>query len=191
MDLFEDKDPESNINFIPCLSWVCRGVAKPVPDRVKLTTEELSAVISQTKKDLAEIEDESDTEAGAAPEQSDYKPNEKKDKTEQEIMEEYDLADYDDEEETPEGGSKLLGLGDLTAFSDPRQDPYLAQMDKDVGEEDEEDREDFNIRSTDNLILAGHVEGDSSSLEVRVRFYGHFITKTVLCSVSGLCLQRC
>ena len=34
-------------------------------------------------------------------------------------------------------------------------------------EEDDEDREDFNIRSTDNLILAGHVEGDSSSLEVR------------------------
>ena len=168
MELFEDKDPESNINFIPCLTWVSRGVAKTVPDRVKLTTEELSAVISQTKKDLAEIEDDSETEDGAATEQSDYKPNEKKDKTEQEIMEEYDLADYDDEEETPEGGSKLLGLGDLTAFSDPRQDPYLAQMDKDLGEEDEEDREDFNIRSTDNLILAGHVEGDSSSLEVRV-----------------------
>ena len=166
MDLFEDKDPESNINFIPCLTWVCRGVAKPVPDRVKLTTEELSAVISQTKKDLAEIEEEA--EDGEAAEPSDYKPNEKKDKTEQEIMDEYDLADYDDEEETPEGGSKLLGLGDLTAFSDPRQDPYLAEMDKDLGEEDDEDREDFNIRSTDNLILAGHVEGDSSSLEVRV-----------------------
>ena len=62
----------------------------------------------------------------------------------------------------------LLGLGDLTAFADPREDPYLAAMDRDVGEEDEEDVEDFNIRSTDNLILAGHVEGDSSMLEVYV-----------------------
>ena len=169
MDLFEEKDPESNINFIPCLTWVCRGVAKPVPDRVKLTTEELSAVINQTKKDLAEIENESDNEEGGGqtePEQSDYKPNEKKDKTEQEIMDEYNLEDYDDEADAPEGGAKLLGLGDLTAFSDPRQDPYLSQMDKDIGEEDDEDRDDFNIRSTDNLILAGHVEGDSSTLEV-------------------------
>ena len=163
MDLVDEKDPESHINFIPCLTWVRRGVAKPVPDRVKLTTEELSAVINQTKKDLADIENESDTEEA---EQSDYKPSEKKDKTEQEIMDEYDLADYDEEEDSPEGGAKLLGLGDLTAFSDPRQDPYLAQMDKDIGEEDEEDRDDFNIRSTDNLILAGHVEGDSSTLEV-------------------------
>ena len=163
MSLFDEKDPESNINFVPCLTWVRRGVAKPIPDRVKLTTEELSAVISQTKKDLADIENESDNEDG---ETSDYKPNEKKDKTEQEIMDEYDLADYDDEEENPEGGAKLLGLGDLTAFSDPRQDPYLAQMDKDIGEEDDEDRDDFNIRSTDNLVLAGHVEGDSSTLEV-------------------------
>ena len=163
MDLVDEKDPESHINFIPCLPWVRRGVAKPVPDRVKLTTEELSAVINQTKKDLADIENESDTEEA---EQSDYKPSEKKDKTEQEIMDEYDLADYDEEEDSPEGGAKLLGLGDLTAFSDPRQDPYLAQMDKDIGEEDEEDRDDFNIRSTDNLILAGHVEGDSSTLEV-------------------------
>ena len=181
MDLFEDKDPESNINFIPCLTWVCRGVAKPVPDRVKLTTEELSAVISQTKKDLAEIEDESETEDGA--EQSDYKPNEKKDKTEEEIMAEYDLADYDDEEEKPGGGSNLLGLGDLTAFSDPREDPYLAQMDKDLGEEDEEEREDFNIRSTDNLILAGHVEGDSSSLEVRINELKLVINETGLSQV--------
>ena len=66
MDLFDEKDPESNINFIPCLSWVCRGVAKPIPDRVKLTTEELSAVINQTKKDLAEIENESGNEEGEA-----------------------------------------------------------------------------------------------------------------------------
>ena len=41
-------------------------------------------------------------------------------------------------------------------------------MDRDAGEEDEEDREDFMIRGTDNLLLAGHVEGDSSTLEVYV-----------------------
>jgi hypothetical protein len=31
------------------VTWVRRGVAKPEPERVKLTQEELAAVISQTK----------------------------------------------------------------------------------------------------------------------------------------------
>ena len=168
MDFMEDDEKSgSHINFIPCVTWVRRGVAKPVPERVKLTTEELAAVINQTKNDLAELENDSDAE-DAKDAVSDKKSSEKKDKTEEDIIDEYGLADYDDEQETPEGGSKLLGLGDLTAFADPREDPYLSQLDKDVGAEDEEDIEDFNIRSTDNLILAGHVDGDSSTLEVYV-----------------------
>jgi len=80
-------------------------------------------------------------------------------------MAEYGLDDYDNEEEE-EGEAHLIGLGDLTEFADPRQDPYLSTMDKDFGDDDEEDVEDFKIRGTDNLILAGHVEGDSSTLEV-------------------------
>ena len=108
-----------------------------------------------------ELENDSDTEDAV----SDKKSSEKKDKTKEYKIDEYGLADYDDEQETPEGGSKLLGLGDLTAFTDPREDPYLSQLDKDVGAEDEED---FNIRSTDNLILAGHVDGDSSTLEIYI-----------------------
>jgi len=163
----DDEKSGSHINFIPCVTWVRRGVSKPVPERVKLSPEELAAVINQTKNDLAELENDSDTE-DTKESVSDKKSSEKKDKTEEDIIDEYGLADYDDEQETPEGGSKLLGLGDLTAFADPREDPYLSQLDKDVGAEDEEDIEDFNIRSTDNLIIAGHVDGDSSTLEVYV-----------------------
>ena len=137
----DDEKSGSHINFIPCVTWVRRGVAKPVPERVKLTTEELAAVINQTKNDLAELENDSDTE-DAKDTVSDKKTSEKKDKTEEDIIDEYGLADYDDEQETPEGGSKLLGLGDLTAFADPREDPYLSQLDKDVGAEDEEDIEE-------------------------------------------------
>ena len=40
---------DSKINFIPCVTWVRRGVAKPEPERVKLTKEELLEVIQQTK----------------------------------------------------------------------------------------------------------------------------------------------
>ena len=108
MDFDDDEKSGSHINFIPCVTWVRRGVAKPVPERVKLTTEELAAVINQTKNDLAELENDSDNEE-AKTEASEVKVSEKKDKTEEDIIDEYGLADYDEEEETPEGGSKHSG----------------------------------------------------------------------------------
>lgn len=49
-----------------------------------------------------------------------------------------------------------------------QDDPYLSAMDREVGEDDQEDKEDFQIRGTDNLIVVGHVEGVSSTLEVYV-----------------------
>ena len=100
MDFMEDDEKTgSHINFIPCVTWVRRGVAKPVPERVKLTTEELAAVINQTKNDLAELENDSDTEDTKV---SDKKSSEKKDKTEEDIIDEYGLDDYD------ESGAKQL-----------------------------------------------------------------------------------
>ena len=72
-------------------------------------------------------------------------------KTDDEIALKYGLDDYDEEEEN--GDIPLLGLGDLTSFADPSEDPYLSTMDREVGEDDKEDKEDFKIRSTDNLIV--------------------------------------
>merc|ERR1740131_667133 len=88
-----------------------------------------------------------------------------KEKSEEDIAAEYGLDDYDEEED---GSNNMLGLGDLTSFSDPSEDPYLSTMDREIGEDDQEDLEDFQIRGTDNLIVCGHVEGDSSSLEIYV-----------------------
>jgi len=171
----------SNINFIPCLTWVRRGVAKPDPERVKLTTEELSSVIQQTKKSIEELEEDGDdgddkenVDGENVKEENDIKMEndikEKEDtrveKTEAEIAAEYGLDDYDDEEEG--GAAALLGVGDLTTFANPADDPYLSAMDQQLGEEDEEDQEDFKIRGTDNMIVAAHVEGDSATLEVYV-----------------------
>merc|ERR1712226_1182328 len=53
---------------------------------------------------------------------------EKMDKTEAEVAAEYGLDDYDEEEEG--GAAPLLGLGDLTTFADPSEDPYLSAMDR-------------------------------------------------------------
>jgi len=73
------------------------------------------------------------------------------------------LDDYDDEDEKEK---KLFGLGDLAVFGDPREDPYLNENLED--EDEREDIEDFRIRGTDNLLLTGHVEGESATLDVYV-----------------------
>lgn len=45
----DDEQERSDIDFVPCLTWVRRGVAKPEPEKVKLTKEELREIIEQTK----------------------------------------------------------------------------------------------------------------------------------------------
>ena len=93
---------------------------------MKLTTEELSTVIAQQKNSLKEQEEEEEDGAGEGEgevkmEGDDVKvkvEKEEKDKTEEDIMKEYGLEDYDEEEEG--GEANLLGLGDLTSFADPK-----------------------------------------------------------------------
>jgi len=208
MEGFLDMEKtEPSINFIPCVTWVRRGVAKPNPERLQLTAEELAAVIKQTKKNIKEVEEVGDAEvkdeikeelldeeeemktevsqAMAVAEQIKEEKIEVKDefkkeikyeamdgvlkeedgRTDKDIAAEYGLDDYDDEGEV---SNHLLGLGDLAEFADPSEDPYLRQTDLDVLAEEQEDLEDFQIRATDNLLVCGHVEGDSSSLEVYV-----------------------
>ena len=101
------------------------------------------------------------------------------------IEQRYNLTNYDDEDdgdadddlENEETGGRddLLGLADLTVHASNAEDPYL---DANAGDQDSEDeRENMEIRSTDNLLLIGHVAGDAPLLEVHVHneedFYPH------------------
>ncbi|XP_023331435.1 periodic tryptophan protein 1 homolog, partial [Eurytemora carolleeae] len=124
-------------------------------------------IIIYFQGEIADIDEDSSDEKENIADGEDsptVKTEGKKDKTDQDIEDEYGLNEYDDEEDGIDS-KKLFGLGDLTVFADPGEDPYLDQEQPD---EDEEDVEDFKIRGTDNLILAGHVEGDSATLEVYV-----------------------
>ena len=103
------------------------SILRPDPEHVKLTSEELSSVIAQQKNNLKEQEEEEEGAEGAI-ENAEVagdevkvkveKEEEGKEKTEDDIMKEYGLEDYDQEEEG--GEANLLGLGDLTSFADPK-----------------------------------------------------------------------
>lgn len=168
----EEDVEQASLNFIPCLAWIRRGVAKLNPEKVELTKEELEALIGKTKGDLAELDEEDKEENEEDKDEMDEGETGDNDDTEKidekvdsnmdedaKIAAEYGLDDYDDDDD-----NVLMGIESLTVFSDEKQDPYVTKPE----DEDSEEEDDFNLLPTDNLIAVGHVEGDAAILEIYV-----------------------
>lgn len=146
MDLEALANTESNINFIPCLKWVKRGVAKANPEKVQLTKEELVQIINDTKSklQLADQEGESST---------------RNQETSDNIDEEFSLDKYDEEDENT--GLQQLGIHNIAEM------PASAEENFD-DEDDDSEKDDDIIKPSDNLLLVGRVNGDASILEVYI-----------------------
>ncbi|CAL8242188.1 unnamed protein product [Merluccius merluccius] len=158
-----------------CVGWVKRGVSKETPDKVELSQEELQRIIAEAKEELGEVEEEE--EEGDSGMAGDQEPVGGEEEEEEEVEEEdenkadkeeqkdelaqYGLDQYD-EEDTVTGnlGDSLAGL---TVFSSNEQDPYIT-----IKDTDQYEREDFQIKPNDNLLLAGRAEKDCCNLEVYV-----------------------
>ena len=114
-------------------------------------------IIIYFQGEIADIDEDSSDEKENIADGEDsptVKTEGKKDKTDQDIEDEYGLNEYDDEEDGIDS-KKLFGLGDLTVFADPGEDPYLDQEQPD---EDEEDVEDFKIRYTIFIFKNSYLE---------------------------------
>ncbi|TRZ01782.1 hypothetical protein DNTS_025604 [Danionella cerebrum] len=150
---------------ITCVGWVRRGVAKETPDKVELSKEELKRIIVEAKEELGDLDEEEDdkdleiSEEVSAP-VAEAKEEEIKVKTkddEEDELAEYELEKYDEEDiATSNLGDSLAGL---SVFGTNEEDPYITIKDT---------REDFQIKPSDNLILAGRAEKDCCNLEIYV-----------------------
>uniref|UniRef100_A0A6M2DNG7 Putative wd40 domain protein n=1 Tax=Xenopsylla cheopis TaxID=163159 RepID=A0A6M2DNG7_XENCH len=148
-----------NINFVPCVCFVKRGVAKTNPDKVQLTKEELAEIINKAKE---EIDDKSENENSDA----EMATDENKENGTTTMEDEFKLEDYDKNKELP---SSVLGIGSIALIGDAETESYFNKRDRDDDVDDSDsEAEDDIIKSDDNLILVGHVEGDSSILEVYI-----------------------
>ncbi|XP_044198932.1 periodic tryptophan protein 1 homolog [Thunnus albacares] len=156
---------------ITCVAWVKRGVAKETPDKVELSQEELQRIITEAKQELGEqvAEDEEEDDEGIAADTNDITPDvagapedeSEERKEEEDELAEYGLDKYDEEDNvTANLGDSLAGL---TVFSSNEEDPYITLKDTDQYE-----REDFQIKPNDNLILAGRAEKDCCNLEIYI-----------------------
>ncbi|XP_076274450.1 periodic tryptophan protein 1 homolog [Rhynchophorus ferrugineus] len=134
-----ENNSETNINFVPCLKWVKKGVASTTPSNVQLSKNELVQIINDTKEKLNIATNNESMEA---------------DNNE----DEFNLAEYDNEDENQT--AHALGIHSLAELPTEAEDHF--------SESDDSEKEDDIIKTTDNLILVGHVEGDAAVLEVYV-----------------------
>uniref|UniRef100_A0A8C5HLE3 Periodic tryptophan protein 1 homolog n=1 Tax=Gouania willdenowi TaxID=441366 RepID=A0A8C5HLE3_GOUWI len=155
---------------ITCVSWVKRGVAKETPDKVELSQDELQRIIAEAKDELGELaaEEEEDEDEGVSLEQNPSQESDEAErdenqqsKDEEDELAEYGLDKYDEEDTvTANLGDSLAGL---TVFSCNEEDPYIT-----IKDTAQYEREDFQIKPSDNLILAGKAEKDCCNLEIFV-----------------------
>ncbi|KRT82198.1 WD40 domain-containing protein [Oryctes borbonicus] len=136
-----DLESESKINFIPCIRWVKQGVAKTNPEKVQLTKEELVQIINETKSKLQIAESEESTSGNASTT----------------VDDEFKLEHYDDEEENDNNPLGVASLAELPT-----------EAEENFSDSDDSEKEDERLKIDDNLILAGRVDGDASSLEIYV-----------------------
>lgn len=149
-------------NFISCLSWIKRGVAKSNPDRVQLTTEELRKLIEEEEQNIKRKSSKTDAENKGNDEEDASAINDDDDDG-VDVLAKYDLDQYDNEEE--DESNPAVNIANLTVFACNQDDPYITLKDT---ENDPEEEENYQIRPDDNLIAVGKVEGDAVTLEIYV-----------------------
>lgn len=138
------------MNFVPCLAWVPRGVAKATPQKVKLLSEQLKELIEKGAPD-SNVDGMGDMDDGKVEEPDD------------DITAKYGLDTYDDEEDT---AAQVGSLAGLAVFANNADDPYL---DPEDDEDSEDEIDNFTIRPTDNLIAVARVDEDTcATVEVYV-----------------------
>lgn len=156
------------MNFVPCVTWVGRSKAASTPHKLQLSPEELKRLVDETKK-LSEQsfpEEETDEEENSADER-DQENEEELEKNDENAADDddfdsrYNLDSYDnDDEQNP-----VFRINDLAVHVDNHDDEYITDGES---EGDLEEKEDYQIKDSDNLLISGHIEEQSSVLEIHV-----------------------
>lgn len=157
--------------MLTCGVWVRRGIAKEVPDKVALTEDDLKQLLDNTKEKIKGIEDtdgqDLDDEKlsilnSNVSDKNDSNVKEEMNEDEDsdaEIRAEYGLDGYDEEGTLMDGA----GMSGLMYFKSNDDDPYI-----DIKDMDDDEKNDFLIKSDDNLFVVGKMEEDYSCLDVYV-----------------------
>ncbi|KAJ7623388.1 WD40-repeat-containing domain protein [Roridomyces roridus] len=172
-------------SLISAVSWVRRGVAAQHPEKYVLDENELERVSALARIQLedARVELERAHEAaksmglGAEGEEADDADEadwvdeededamdvDPKPKRNADDLTEYNLDDYDDDAKTAPVGP-FSNIKGLTFYRDNQDDPYITMKEDDADDE----REELEVRPSDNLLVVAKTEDEISQLEIYV-----------------------
>nr|CAB3265325.1 periodic tryptophan protein 1 homolog [Phallusia mammillata] len=183
MEVDEQSGPGGSSQIF-CLRWIKREAAKPVPDKILLSNDELKQAIEDGS--AIKQESESDQSDASEPESENLnKPTEEYDD-----LKEFDLDNYDNEE----ADGNDLGLSSLVVFASNDDDPYIVSN-KDVSDESENEmleNEALKLNQDDNLLVCGRCERDCSLLEIHVynqKTHDFYMHHDIPLSSAPLCME--
>lgn len=162
------------MSIISSTSWVPRGYASEFPVQYDFDDAEMERIagLARLQLDEAKAQDESsgdeqeEEEPSAVAALKADKKDEDGDLAADEDLKEYDLEHYDDEEEDEgETMGMFSNIKTLTYHENDERDPYISLP---TQEEEDEERQEWQVYPTDNLILATRTEEELSTLEVYV-----------------------
>ncbi|KAK2738509.1 hypothetical protein FQN57_007024 [Myotisia sp. PD_48] len=184
------------MSMITATAWVRRGAAAQFPEKYEIDEEEINRIsklaqvqLENARSDLraAREENESDEEEMKdvheeaegeveAGEGSKKKGKGKEVKTdakatdEDDVLKEYDMDHYDSDPVNEEGEEvTMFGNIQSLAYHQPHEkDPYLVLPENEDPDDSDNEREELQILTSDNLLLAGKVEDEVAHLEVYV-----------------------
>uniref|UniRef100_A0A914ZBI6 Periodic tryptophan protein 1 n=1 Tax=Parascaris univalens TaxID=6257 RepID=A0A914ZBI6_PARUN len=154
----------SSVALVPDIVWIKRGVAKHIPEKVKLNPEELRELIQGGETETNEQSegeqpiDDGDTERPSTGDLRGSAPDSEVDESQD--VDDQRMDKYDEEDQT--GRNAMVGIA---AFTSPLEDPYITRY---VDSDEEEDKEEFEIKPDDNLVAVAKINKGEFGLEVYV-----------------------
>ncbi|CAI5714741.1 unnamed protein product [Peronospora destructor] len=163
--------------MISALIWVPKGASRRIPEKLKLTDDEmkmLSEVAIEEEEEQSAMEEAMEAEDAAAEAQQ---SQDEKDSTG--LPASFKMNDYDEEDDDA-AIRNYIGAGAGAIEDDEEEDEVdgMASDDGNVAMQDEEnddqddeldiDKEDVEIRPTDSVIVVASTEENFSNLEVQV-----------------------
>ncbi|EFO92992.1 hypothetical protein CRE_10119 [Caenorhabditis remanei] len=147
------------------LSWIQRGVAKEIPDKIKLNDEELKKLIegaipesTDNDTDGEDGEEESDHEKPKGIRGKDVEMKDEESEFEKKYMQGYNEKETD--EEAGEDGMKGIAM-----YSTNKEDPYVTEQ---VDSDEEEEKEEIMVRKDDNMVAVAKIDKGDYTLECYV-----------------------
>ncbi|KIH68663.1 WD domain, G-beta repeat protein [Ancylostoma duodenale] len=139
--------------MISDIAWIPRGIAKHVPDKVKLDENQLKELISGGVPDTSDVESDEVEESEPGVRGSASKEPEGND------------ADVEMQTKEDEGDSAPeAGMRGIAMYSSNTDDPYVTLH----VDSDEEEKEEIEIKPEDNMVALAKIDRDNYTLEVFV-----------------------